>query len=74
MFDRCEPISTATRRRPSEPEDMSQRCWYCDDSVPTDEWHPVVTVRNDDGEVEVLPFCNDECRSGWSADREEASK
>jgi len=68
----------AERRRGGEPgserqgeyDVVSQWCAHCGDAVPVEEWHPVVTARDDDGDVEIHDFCEESCRDAWAADRE----
>lgn len=50
---------------------MTEQCAECGSPVPTDEWYPVATERDDDGEVLIHSFCSEECRSAWEADRDE---
>jgi len=54
---------------PTESEAMSDRCTNCDGRIPAEEWHPVTTVRDDDGEVEIYAFCSEPCRTAWQAER-----
>ncbi len=44
---------------------MTDECARCGAAVPADEWHPVATVRDDDGTVEIYDFCSEACRSAW---------
>lgn len=48
---------------------MTEPCTHCDCDVPAEEWHPVATVRNDDGTVEIYDFCSERCRSAWKSER-----
>ncbi|WP_168216223.1 DUF7576 family protein [Halorussus halobius] len=50
---------------------MSQRCSHCGRPIPSDEWHPVATVRDGDGEFEIHDFCGSDCRAAWERGREE---
>ena len=70
MLDSCEPITDATDGRRSERDGMSQQCSYCGDDVPGEEWHPVTTVRDDDGDVEIHTFCSEACRAAWEDGRD----
>lgn len=70
MFDSCKSIQNSTDDRKSGQDCMSQQCSHCDDSVPAEDWHPVATVRNDEGEIEIHLFCSETCRSAWKADRD----
>lgn len=73
MLDSCVPTRNATEDRRSERDRMSQQCTHCDEHVPAEDWHPVATVRGDDGEIAVHLFCSEECRSAWQADRDAGS-
>jgi len=53
----------------SEHESVSRQCSHCGDDVPAEEWHPVATARDDDGDVEIYAFCNEACRSAWERER-----
>lgn len=46
----------------SEMEAENDTCAYCGAEVPTDEWHPVLTV--DDGS-RIVMFCDENCRDAW---------
>ena len=39
-------------------------CAYCAESIDTSEWHPVV-ARTENGEFELYPFCDEDCRDDW---------
>ncbi|MFC7080646.1 DUF7576 family protein [Halorussus caseinilyticus] len=47
---------------------MTETCIRCGDAIPSDEWHPVATVRDEDGEVEIYDFCSEACRTAWQSD------
>lgn len=47
---------------------MSEECSECGDAIPSDEWHPVATRRDDGGDVEVHDFCSEACRSAWQTE------
>jgi hypothetical protein len=49
---------------------MSHGCAHCDGSITAENWHPVTTVRDDEGEVEVHAFCCADCRAAWRAERD----
>ncbi len=44
---------------------MTDECARCGSPVPAEEWHPVATVRDDDGTVEIYDFCSEACRTAW---------
>jgi hypothetical protein len=48
---------------------MSDRCAHCDDRIPSEKWHPVATVRDDEGAVEIHDFCSEPCRAAWQSER-----
>jgi hypothetical protein len=48
---------------------MSDRCTNCDGRIPAEEWHPVATVRDDDGEIEIYAFCSESCQTAWQSER-----
>ncbi|UPV99622.1 hypothetical protein M0R88_13995 [Halorussus gelatinilyticus] len=75
MQDTREPRRPPTdrRRRPTdsratESDAMNERCTYCDGRIPAEEWHPVATVRDDDGDVEIYAFCSEPCRTSWRSE------
>ena len=41
-------------------------CAHCGESIDTSEWHPVV-ARTENGEFELYPFCDEDCRDDWEA-------
>ena len=47
---------------------MTEPCAACGDPVPADEWHPVATDRDEDGEMKIYAFCSEACRSSWQTD------
>ena len=69
MSDTGEPGRSTSDGRPTDSDAVSDRCAYCDGPVPTEEWHPVATVRDDDGAVEIYDFCNETCRTAWESER-----
>ncbi|WP_115862313.1 DUF7576 family protein [Halorussus litoreus] len=54
----------------SEHESVNRQCSYCGEDVPAEEWHPVATVRDADGDIDIHAFCNEACRSAWERERE----
>lgn len=44
---------------------MSKQCAHCGEEITTDEWYPVATERDDDGEIEIYDFCCESCRAAW---------
>lgn len=59
----------STGGRPTEGDAMSDRCTNCDGRIPAEEWHPVATVRDDDGEIEIYAFCSESCQTAWQSER-----
>jgi hypothetical protein len=47
---------------------MTEECAECGDHIPSGEWHPVATLRDGDGEMDIYDFCSEDCRSSWQAD------
>jgi hypothetical protein len=45
----------------------TETCDYCESEIDASEWHPVRAVR-DDGELEILAFCEEECVEGWNGE------
>lgn len=81
MFDRSECTENETdrqaddadpgRQREANAETVSKRCDHCGGPIDTDEWYPAATRRDDDGDVKVYNFCDEECRVEW--ERENAN-
>ncbi|WP_435359353.1 DUF7576 family protein [Haloarchaeobius sp. DFWS5] len=40
-------------------------CEVCGDSVETTEWHPAATQSDDEGNIQILTFCDEQCRDHW---------
>jgi hypothetical protein len=53
---------------------MSQRCTHCSERIDPEEWHPVATVRDEDGTAEILDFCCEDCRVVWKSDDADVSE
>lgn len=80
MFERSEWLDAPTRRTETgdanprgeaTADAVSRWCDYCDGPIATDEWHPVVTRRDDDGNVEIYAFCDESCRKRWERERDD---
>jgi hypothetical protein len=69
MLEEREPSREYSRAAdesaPDRRDVMTEQCSQCGDAVPSDEWHPVATERDDDGRVEIHDFCSEGCRSAW---------
>lgn len=48
------------------------QCAVCGHAVETDEWHPVATQAEPE-ETRIVPFCSEDCREQWLAERSELS-
>lgn len=79
MFDRSECAEDETgrqaddadpgRQREADAETVSKRCDHCGGPVATDEWYPAATRHDDDGNVEIYGFCDEECRKQWESEK-----
>lgn len=47
-------------------EASTEICTYCESEIDDSEWHPVRAVRDDEGELEILTFCEEECVKEWN--------
>jgi hypothetical protein len=47
---------------------VSSWCTHCDERIDSEEWHPVATLRDEEGTAEIYAFCCEECRSAWLDD------
>lgn len=45
-----------------------QHCTVCGVPVDTDDWYPVAKERDADGELQIRPFCSEDCRAEWADD------
>lgn len=45
-----------------------EECANCGASFESDVWYPVATRRDDDGDLRVYSFCNEECRGAWTSE------
>lgn len=45
----------------------TRTCAYCGDHSELDEWQPVVTRTDDDGELQIYSFCDETCRAAWES-------
>lgn len=76
MYERSECADDETDRRgdDSHPprkvnaEAVSKWCDHCGGPVATDEWYPAATRHDDDGNVEIYGFCDEECRERWESE------
>ena len=76
MFERSECAENETDRRENDSErsrevsteTVSKWCDYCGGPVATDEWYPAATQHDDDGNVEIYGFCDEECKEQWKSD------
>lgn len=50
---------------PNEPLSSDECCTHCGSTVDTSDWYPVTKERDEDGSLELYPFCGDECQEAW---------
>lgn len=50
------------------PETTFETCDYCGGSFEYDVSYPVVTCRDESGDVELYSFCDEECQQAWEAE------
>lgn len=43
-----------------------ERCAACGATIPADEWCPVVTDTDADGNLVIRSFCDRECKNAWT--------
>lgn len=65
---RHEPLGYSNDDSGGDGDSVSQRCTHCGASIDREEWHPVATLRDDEGTAEIYDFCSDDCRSAWEAE------
>lgn len=44
-------------------------CEQCGDPIETNEWYPVTSERDEDGSLQLYPFCSEDCQSAWLDER-----
>ncbi|QLD87491.1 hypothetical protein HWV07_07180 [Natronomonas salina] len=44
-------------------------CEQCGDPIETNEWYPVTSDRDEDGSLQLYPFCTEDCQSTWLDER-----
>ncbi|WP_449272309.1 DUF7576 family protein [Halorussus salinisoli] len=66
----CDPTPNTADDRPTDGDYMTDRCTRCGDDITLEEWHPVATVRDDDGTVQIYDFCCEACRTAWQDERD----
>lgn len=49
-----------------------ETCIECGATIDTSEWHAAATVETDQGHIEIVSFCSEECRQSWT-DSEQAA-
>lgn len=47
---------------------LLRTCVHCGDQLSEDDWHPVVTEAQENGETVLRSFCDVECKTAWEAD------
>ena len=49
----------------------STYCEQCGEPIETSEWYPITSDRDDDGSLQLHPFCTEDCQSAWLDERSE---
>lgn len=47
--------------------DLGRSCANCGDRLQLNEWCPVVTRTDGDGNLQLYSFCDEECMAAWEA-------
>lgn len=58
-------MTTAEPETVPSNQDAEATCATCGAPVDTDEWHPAATTVDDEGDVQILSFCDRDCRDRW---------
>lgn len=45
--------------------DLARTCANCGDRLELDEWCPVVTRTDDEGNLQLYSFCDEDCMVSW---------
>lgn len=53
---------------PVQSEGDRRRCAHCGAPLTTTEWHAIRTDRDDDGQLLLRHFCDEDCVDAWAAD------
>lgn len=48
--------------------DICDYCAQCGDLIDDEEWHPVETEVDENGDVAWYTFCDGKCQTAWTAD------
>lgn len=61
------PESTDTSDSPSigGSDAANTYCEECGELIETSEWYPITSDRDDDGSLQLYPFCTEDCQSAW---------
>lgn len=65
----CNDRKNETGATPDESSgraDEPKTCANCGAEIDTREWHPLATRTNDDGNLRVYAFCEEDCRDEWA--------
>lgn len=55
----------------ADPEGTVVACEQCGERIETSEWYLITSDRDDDGSLQLYPFCSEACQSAWLAERSE---
>lgn len=53
----------------AHPSHSARRCSNCGAHIEPTDWYPLVGYTDADGTYHIEPFCGDDCRREWLADR-----
>lgn len=67
-MDNEEGTQTRSRGTAGSPNDV---CEYCGSTIATNDWYPIAKERTPDGSLQLYPFCCDDCKARWEAERSE---
>lgn len=51
--------------RTSDSGTTTKTCAYCGAAINTNEWYPVTTGSDEDGNLQIYSFCGESCRNEW---------
>lgn len=60
-----------TAPSPEQPTaDAETTCTECGAPIETGDWYPIRTDRDEDGDLQLYPFCSEDCQAAWLAERD----
>lgn len=62
-------MSNPLTMTPEYAGNLLRTCAHCGDQLNEDDWHPVVTETQENGETVLRSFCDEECKTAWEADK-----